>query len=77
MEAVLTIGVFAIICLREIPGLVKKTYFRELYVFIGFMVPELVIAILMALNVKLPRPITGVEFVVQHMLRFINSTLGL
>ncbi len=77
MAVVLVIVVFAIICIRVIPGLIKKTYFRELYVFIGFMVPEFIVAVLIALNVKLPRPTEGIGFVVQHMLKFIGSTLGM
>lgn len=46
----------AIICLWELPSLVKKKYWKDLFVFFLFLVPGVTLSILLAKNVVIPTP---------------------
>jgi len=68
MTLALIIFAFAIICFIEIPDLVKKHYWRELVIFIAFLIPGFVLTMLVGLNIKIPSPIPVINFIVEQVL---------
>ncbi len=64
----LIILVFAVICYIEVPDLVKKKYWRELIVFFVFLIPGLVLTIMLSLDMYIPNPNRGIEFIVARVL---------
>lgn len=72
MIIALIIAIFVVICLFEIPGLLKKKYWWELAIFIAFLLPGFVLTILLALNVKLPKPTDGISFLVKQILNIFG-----
>jgi len=76
MLVLLVISSFIIIGLIEVPGLIKKKQQRELIAFSVLLVPGMVIAIMLSLNMKVPNPVTGIEFIVQHMVQYVSMLGG-
>ncbi|KUG04574.1 hypothetical protein ASZ90_018066 [hydrocarbon metagenome] len=72
----LAISVFIIIGLIEVPGLIKKKQQRELIAFAVLLVPGMVITIMLSLNMKVPNPVTGIEFIVQHIVQYVSMLGG-
>lgn len=56
------------ICLFEIPGLIKKKYWRELVIFIAFLLPAFVLSLLQGAEVKLPQIVPALASVVEVIL---------
>lgn len=54
MTIALIIIAYAIICLIEIPQMVKNNYRRELIIFSIFLLPALVLSLLQGAGVDLP-----------------------
>lgn len=56
------------ICLFEIPDLIKKKYWRELVIFIAFLLPAFVLSLLQGAEVKLPQIVPALARVVEAIL---------
>ncbi|NLW48709.1 MAG: hypothetical protein GXY86_15455 [Firmicutes bacterium] len=52
--------VFITLALFDLPGLIRKKYWRELAVYSGLMLVALVLSVLMLLNVQLPAVTTEI-----------------
>lgn len=76
MLVLLVISSFIIIGLIEVPSLIKKKQQRELIAFSVLLVPGMVIAIMLSLNMKVPNPVTGIEFIVQHIVQYVSTVGG-
>ena len=72
MMILLLIMAFIGIGLFEIPGLIQKKYWRELIVFLIFLLFTFVVSILQVMGVQLPNPTKGIEFLV-NMVKSIFS----
>ncbi len=64
----LLIIAFAGIALYEVPGLVRKKYWREFAVFSFFFLLAFVLALLQTVGVKIPSPIKGIQYVIKDIL---------
>ena len=62
------ITVYIAICLFEIPGLIEKKYWRELIIFIAFLLPAFVLNLLQGAGVKLPHIVPALGKVVEAIL---------
>ncbi|KJS87214.1 MAG: hypothetical protein JM58_04950 [Peptococcaceae bacterium BICA1-8] len=69
---ILLITAFIGIALFEVPGLVHKKYWRELIVFLLFLLFAFILSLLQIMGVKLPNPTKGIEFVVKYFLSFLK-----
>ncbi|MDD2586910.1 MAG: hypothetical protein PHT79_12375 [Syntrophomonadaceae bacterium] len=61
MTIALIIIAYAIICLIEVPSLVKKGYWRELFIFIAFLLPALTLSLLQGAEVDLPQIVPAIN----------------
>lgn len=52
----------------EVPGLIRKKYFRELTVFSVFLLTALVLALLQVMGVKIPTISSFIEYLVKDLL---------
>lgn len=52
----------------EVPGLIRKQYFRELAVFSLFMLAAFIFALLQIIGVKIPIPIYIIEYLIKDLL---------
>lgn len=59
---------FTSVALIEVPGLVRKRYFRELAVFSFFLLSAFILALLQILGVKLPVISAVTEYLVKDLL---------
>jgi hypothetical protein len=64
---IMLLGVFLIIALLEVPGLVKKQYWRELIVFGFFLSIGLILSMLLTLGVKFPYITTVLNGFIKHL----------
>nr|WP_243270090.1 hypothetical protein [Thermanaerosceptrum fracticalcis] len=69
---VLLIAAFVGIALFEVPGLIQKKYWRELIVFLMFLLGAFILSLLQVLGVKVPNPVKGIEFLVKNFLTIIT-----
>ncbi len=72
MLVLLAIFIFIIIGLIEIPDLIKKKQQRELIAFVGLLIPGMIITIMISLNMKVPNPVTGIDYIVQHIANYVS-----
>ncbi len=63
----LLILVFIIIALIEIPGLIRKKYWRELIVFSFFLLLVFIMTLLQIMGIKLPNPVKGLEYLIKEV----------
>jgi hypothetical protein len=52
----------------QIPALIKKNHWRELMAFSFFCILALTLNLLQALDIKLPNPAKGMQYVVEDVL---------
>ncbi len=64
----LLIMVFIGIVLFEVPGLIRKRYWRELIAFSLFLLLAFTMTILQAIGVEIPNPLIGMQYVVKDIL---------
>lgn len=76
MMVLLSILLFTIIALIEVPALLKKKQKRELIAFVVLLLPGLVITIMLSLNITVPSPVKGIEYLVQHLLQYIAGIMA-
>lgn len=67
---ILVVGVFALIAGLQVPGLVRKGYWRELVVFSILLGMGFVLSVLLAMGVELPYISSGIT-------RIVKSIFGL
>lgn len=62
--------ILAFICILSVnvPGLVKKKYWRELVVFSVFFILAFTLAFLQVKGVKIPSPVKGIEYLFKNVL---------
>ncbi|WP_373232444.1 hypothetical protein [Cohnella sp.] len=59
---------FAVVVWLEVPALIRKKYWRELAVFSLFLLPTFLLALLQLLDVPIPSPVKGIEYVIKDLL---------
>lgn len=64
----LLIIVFIGIALFEVPGLIRKKYWRELTVFSIFLLLAFILSLLQTIGVKIPNPTKGMQYLVKDIL---------
>lgn len=64
----LIIIVFIGIMLYEVPGLVKKGYWRELIVFSIFTAVAFAMSLFYVIGLPLPNPVKGTEYLIKDIL---------
>jgi hypothetical protein len=64
----LVILFYGLVALFQIPALIKKKHWRELMVFSFFCILALTLNLLQALDIKLPNPSKGIQYVVEDVL---------
>lgn len=67
MVIVLIVIAYAIICLIEVPPLVKKGYWRELFIFIAFLLPALTLSLLQGAEVDLPQIVPTINILMGEL----------
>jgi hypothetical protein len=70
------LGLFTLIALIEVPALLRKKQKRELIAFVALLLPGLVITIMLSLNITVPSPVKGIEYLVQHLLQYIAGIMA-
>lgn len=68
MILLLILGLAGVI-LFEVPGLIKKRYWRELVAFSVFLCLSLILSLLMALGIELPNVTTAISNFVEALFR--------
>ncbi len=61
--------IFALLAFFQIPGLIKKKYWKELIAFSFFYTFAFVLSFLYVLDVAIPSPIKGVRYVIEDLLK--------
>lgn len=56
------------IILFEVPNMIKNKYWRELTVFSVFLTAAFILCILYIMNLPIPNPAAGLEYVVKDIL---------
>jgi O-antigen/teichoic acid export membrane protein len=59
---------YGIVALFQIPALIKKKHWRELMAFSFFLVLAFVLNLLQALDINIPNPAKGIQYVVEDVL---------
>ncbi|RJX28958.1 MAG: hypothetical protein C4554_01660 [Dethiobacter sp.] len=67
---ILLIMVFTGVALFEVPGLIRKKYWRELIVFSFFLLLAFIMTLLQIIGVKIPSPVKGILNLLKDLLRF-------
>lgn len=68
----LLITAFIGIALFEIPDLIQRKRWRELLVFLVFLLFAFIVSLLQVLEIKLPNPVKGIEFLVKYLLSVVG-----
>jgi hypothetical protein len=76
MMVLLSLGLFTLIALIEVPAWLRKKQKRELIAFVALLLPGLVITIMLSLNITVPSPVKGIEYLVQHLLQYIAGIMA-
>lgn len=76
MMVLLSIVLFILIALIEVPGMLRKNQKRELIAFVALLLPGMVITIMLSLNIMVPSPVKGIEYLVQHILQYIATIMA-
>lgn len=64
----LLVGAFIIMILLEVPGLIKKRYYKELAVFSFIMSLAFFIALMQILNIDIPNPVKDTQYFVKKLM---------
>lgn len=64
----LLIMVFIAIVLLEVPGLIRKKYWRELTVFSLLLLLAFILSLLQTMGVKIPSPMKGIQYLIKDIL---------
>lgn len=64
----LVISAFILIAVYEIPGLVRKKYWKEVLIFILFLIPAFVLSFLFTIGVDIPSPGILIKYLVKDVL---------
>ena len=75
MMVLLSIVIFIFIALIEVPGLLRKNQKRELIAFVALLLPGMAITIMLSLNIRVPNPVKGIEYLVQHLLQDLSTIM--
>ncbi|NLO21170.1 MAG: hypothetical protein GX119_04130 [Syntrophomonadaceae bacterium] len=75
MMVLLSIVIFIFIALIEVPGLLRKNQKRELIAFVALLLPGMAITIMLSLNIRVPNPVKGIEYLVQHLLQYLSTIM--
>jgi hypothetical protein len=59
---------FAIMIMIEVPGLIKKKYWRELVVFSVLITVTFAVSLLQMLNIEIPNPVRDTQYFVKNLL---------
>lgn len=73
MAVLWTILIYTLICLYEVPSLLKKEQQRDLVIFIAILVPAMTLSLLLGAGVNLPYILPAID----RVLRPILSAWGL
>ncbi len=65
---------FAAVILLEVPGMIKKKYWRELAVYSVLMVLAIVISFLYAMDIDIPNPVKNTQYYVKT---FVENVFGI
>ena len=76
MMVLLSLGLFTLIALIEVPALLRKKQKRELIAFVALLLLGLVLTIMLSLNITVPSPVKGIEYLVQHLLQYIAGIMA-
>lgn len=68
MSIVIVILLFSLIAAKNIPGLVRKKYWRELTVFSAFFAFAFIISMLYAMGLAVPNPIKAAQYIIKDVL---------
>ncbi|MBP2654737.1 MAG: hypothetical protein H6Q73_2306 [Firmicutes bacterium] len=60
---------FAGIALAELPGLVKKKYWKESLVFAGLLLLGFCLSLFQIIGIKIPNPGSGIENLIKVFIR--------
>ncbi|WPC44371.1 hypothetical protein [Clostridium sp. JS66] len=60
--------IFISIILYEVPHMVKGGYWHELKVFFVFLIVAFIISLFYILEIPIPNPVKGMEYVVKDLL---------
>ena len=61
--------IFVLMAFVQIPGLIKKKYWKELIAFSFFYMAAFTVSLLYVLDITIPSPIKGVKYVIEDLLK--------
>lgn len=64
----LLIIIFIGITVFEVPELIKNRYWRELIAFLAFLTAAFVISLMYIMNLPIPNPMKGLEYLIKDVL---------
>lgn len=64
----LLIIIFICILSFEVPEMIKNKYWHELKVYFIFIIISFILSLFYVLNIHIPNPVKGIEFVVKNLL---------
>lgn len=67
----LLIITFLGITIIEVPGLIKKSYWKELIVFLIILLLAFIPSILLTIEFELPSLIKGIEIIIKYILNIV------
>ena len=67
---VLLVAAFVIVIWLEVPGLIKKKYWRELIAYSVLMTLAFVVCLLYALHVNIPNPVKNTQYYIKDLFPF-------
>lgn len=62
---------FILVILYEVPGIIRKKYWKELAVYSFLMSVAFTISLLYILRVKIPNPVKDTQYVVRDFFKYI------
>jgi hypothetical protein len=69
MSIIIVLLLFSLIAAKNIPGLIRKKYWRELTVFSAFFAFALIISMMYAMGFTVPNPIKAAQYIIKDVLR--------
>lgn len=72
LKIFLVIVVYAMICLYDLPALIRDRSWRELTAFCAFLLPALALSILQAVGIKLPFIIPAIYSALSPLLTWLG-----
>jgi hypothetical protein len=68
MKIFLLITAFILIILYEVPGLIRKKYWRELVAFSALLSIAFFVSLMQTLNIKIPDPVRDTQYFVKNLM---------